>query len=524
MTILIADDNALVRSWLKIILQQLEGDLSQILEADDGDQALRLCLEEPVDLLITDIKMPGQDGISLIKALRTERPGLCAAVLSGYDDFEYVRVALQCGALDYILKAEMQQEDISSLMQKVREKRSLSHGSEHFLSQYQDAVRRARAAYDDYLRQGPDASQSAFLDACLPAGAAKGCIAMLMVGEHPAGAGPRQVACVCCGTLKSLGLSGVAFPLDGGGCLMLYTLEDETALQEQHLRLLAALEQNLAAARVGKLTQNVNLSFSRSDDLLEKLHLARELIDYQIYYETSAAPLGEDSGHQGERALLESLQTAVNLQHFDRACELLQSYVAARHAVRAYPYRIRRAVTAAMQVMLSALTFDSGQPEGYQRLDRLVLSAGGAQTAELLCRRLNRFCASYISYGNQLQHVSSPAVMQAVAYCNENYSRKITLDDLSAHVRLNKSYFSQLFHKEMGMSFGDYLESVRIKRAQQLLRENKASMAEISELVGFSNQNYFTKVFKRTTGATPSQYRSTYFSRMMEASGGPEGR
>ena len=55
MTILVADDNALVRSWLKIILQQLEGDRSHILEADDGGEALRICLEEPVDLLITDI-------------------------------------------------------------------------------------------------------------------------------------------------------------------------------------------------------------------------------------------------------------------------------------------------------------------------------------------------------------------------------------------------------------------------------------------------------------------------------------
>lgn len=517
MTILIADDNALVRSWLKIILQQLEGDRSRILEADDGSAALELCLTEPVDLLITDIKMPGQDGISLIKALRTQRPGLCAAVLSGYDDFEYVRVALQCGALDYILKAEMKQEDISSLMQKVREKRSLSHGAERYLSQYQDVIRQAKGAYEAYLRQGPDASQDRFLDTCLPPGTAKGCITMLKLGEeHPAGAGERQAAGICCGTLKNMGLAGVAFSLDGDSCLMVYALDDEAALQERHMRLLSALDQNLAAARVGRVTQNVNLIFSRSDDLLEKLHYAQELIDYQVYYETSALPESRDPGHQEERALLEALQAAVNLQHYDRACELVQDYVAARHRVRAFPSRIRRAVTAAMQVMLSALPFDGVPPESYQRLDRLVLSIGGAQTAAQLNRRLNRFCSFYINYGNQLYRVSSPAVSQAVAYCNEHYARKVTLDELAAHVRLNKSYFSQLFHKEMGLSFGDYLESVRIKRAQQLLRENRASIAEISEQVGFANQNYFTKVFKRATGTTPSQYRAACFSQLLK--------
>ena len=518
MTILIADDNALVRSWLKIILQQLEGDQSRILEADNGEEALCLCLEEPVDLLITDIKMPGQDGISLIRTLRTKRPGLCAAVLSGYDDFEYVRVALQCGALDYILKAEMQQEDILSLMQKVREKRSLSHSTEDYLAQYYDAVRQAREAYDIYVRQGPDASQEKFLDCCLPAGTEQGCITRFVIGEHPANMGTRQVAGVCCSTLKSMGLSGVAFSLDANTYLIVYALEDEAAPQEQHLRLLAALDQNLAAAHMGRLAQNVNLSFSRRDDMLQKLHFAQKLIGYQIYYETSTAPDGEVTDLQEERALLEAIQAAVNLQHYDRACKLLQNYVAARHAARAYPSRILRAVTAAMQVMLSAMTFDIGQSESYQQMDRLVLSAGSAQTAELLCRRINRFCAAYISCAKQLHRVSAPAVIRAVAYCNENYPRKITLDELASHVRLNKSYFSQLFHKEMGMSFGDYLESVRIKRAQQLLRENQASMAEIAESVGFSNQNYFTKVFKRATGATPSQYRSAYFSQVMKKS------
>lgn len=516
MTILIADDNALVRSWLKIILQQLEGDQVRILEADDGDEALRLCLKEPVDLLISDIKMPGQDGIRLIKTLRAERPGLCAAVLSGYDDFEYVRVALQCGALDYILKAEMKQEDISSLMQKVREKRSLSHGTEHYMAQYQDSIRNAQAAYEAYIHQGSDAARDQFLNVCLP-GAAKGCMTMLLT--EPPSSGGRQAAGVCCVALKSMGLSGVAFPLYENAYLMLYAPDCETDIQEQHLRLLSALEQNLAAAHMGRLSRNVNLVFSREDDLTQKFHYAQELIDYQVYYETTTPPLQRGPGHQDERALLEAIQAAANLQHYARACELLQNYVSAQHAIRTFPHRIRRAVTAAMQVMLSALPADSGQPEAYQRLDRLVLRAGSAQTADLLTRRLGRFCGSYISYGRQLHSISSPAILQAVAYCNEHYARKVTLDELASLVRLNKSYFSQLFHKEMGVSFGDYLESVRIKRAQQLLRENTASMAEISERVGFSNQNYFTKVFKRATGTTPSQYRSVYFSRMLNESG-----
>ena len=88
MMVLIADDNVLIRRWLKIMLQQAQSDL-QVVEACDGDEALRICLEHPVDLMITDIKMPGIDGVTLIRELQSQRPSIRAAVLSSYDDFEY---------------------------------------------------------------------------------------------------------------------------------------------------------------------------------------------------------------------------------------------------------------------------------------------------------------------------------------------------------------------------------------------------------------------------------------------------
>ena len=105
----------------------------------------------------------------------------------------------------------------------------------------------------------------------------------------------------------------------------------------------------------------------------------------------------------------------------------------------------------------------------------------------------------------------SPAVEQAIAFCNEHYPEKITLERLAGMAGLNKSYFSQLFHKETGMPFGDYLESIRIQNAQRLLRNLNLSMSDIAEMVGFANQNYFTKVFKKQTGLVPSQYRRTLF-------------
>lgn len=511
MTVLIADDNALIRNWLKIMLQQLEGGELRLLEARDGDEALELCLSQPVDLLITDIKMPGQDGITLIKTLRGLRPDLRAAVLSSYDDFEYVRIALQCGALDYILKAEMKQEDITSLMQKVRDSLSLSRSPAYRLDRHREIIQAAQTAYRDYTRDR-SASADTLLSACgLDPEASRCCLTLLIIRDHTPGIGALQVAELCCNTLKIEGRTGVAFPLEGESYLMLYALGDETLPQQQelHLRLLSALTQNLSVSRTGQLLQNVNVIFNRGENFSQKLRYARELVEFQIYYNSAALPAGDGSGlWDTERTFLKNLQALVNIPDYGRACYLLQKYVAECHTARELPHRIHRTVTAVLQMMLGVLPPDSRQSEEHRALDRLAQEIGDAKTAELLRRRVNQFCTAYLACTSRLQAVTSPAIARAVSYCNENYARKVSLEELAALVRLNKSYFSQLFHKEMGTSFGDYLESVRIKNAQQLLRDTNYSMADVAEKVGFANQNYFTKVFKKATGLTPSQYKT----------------
>ena len=75
---------------------------------------------------------------------------------------------------------------------------------------------------------------------------------------------------------------------------------------------------------------------------------------------------------------------------------------------------------------------------------------------------------------------------------------------------MNKSYFSHLFSKETGMNFTDYLEQVRIFKAQILLRDTSDSIASISEQVGYTSQSYFSKAFKKNTGITPNTYRASF--------------
>lgn len=96
---------------------------------------------------------------------------------------------------------------------------------------------------------------------------------------------------------------------------------------------------------------------------------------------------------------------------------------------------------------------------------------------------------------------------KAVSYIRTNYMHKITLDNVAEHIYLSPSYLSRIFKEEMKTSFNSYLNTVRIEKSKVLMLSEQLSIVEISELVGFFDQSYFNKVFKKATGTTPKKFR-----------------
>ncbi len=98
-------------------------------------------------------------------------------------------------------------------------------------------------------------------------------------------------------------------------------------------------------------------------------------------------------------------------------------------------------------------------------------------------------------------------IHKAVHFMLSNYSEKITLDQTAKAVYLSPSYLSRIFKHETGVSFNKYLNNIRIEKSKALLLSHEIRLSDIAPLVGFEDQSYYTKVFKRTTGVLPSLYR-----------------
>lgn len=92
-------------------------------------------------------------------------------------------------------------------------------------------------------------------------------------------------------------------------------------------------------------------------------------------------------------------------------------------------------------------------------------------------------------------------------YVEENFDRQLKLEDVADYFHLNKCYFCSVLKKELGKTFSQIVNEVRVEKSKELLREGNLSTLSIALSVGFNNQNYFNMTFKKLTGMTPLQYR-----------------
>jgi two-component system response regulator YesN len=101
-------------------------------------------------------------------------------------------------------------------------------------------------------------------------------------------------------------------------------------------------------------------------------------------------------------------------------------------------------------------------------------------------------------------------IKKAVLYINDHCNKKISLEDISGYVGISKYYFSVLFKKEKDITFSSYLNSVRIDKAKQLLKNPQTTINDVVDEVGFNDAQYFSKTFKKYVGMTVTEYRSKY--------------
>ena len=383
--ILIVDDEPIVKIALRSILPWEEYGFFICGTAGNGLEALSLVEKQHPDVIITDLKMPGMDGLELIRTLKEKKYPGEILVLSNYEDFDSVRSALLLGAADYLLKIKIQADTLLACLNKTTEKLQKKAGEKSPVPEETISENRNRLLLSFF--QG-DSSITSFIQE-----------------NRETELGFMEKNCAICYVTFEKFLSNDAFSISSNLLRDMILDAVQGALQPYILVL------NDYSALVVFSQKELTVSQIKVEQLVKKLY--NRFTMYQSF-----AP---DMPYQE------------NLKNYEEARKIYQSF---------------------------------HQNEGHYKND----------------------------------------VAKTIAYIEENYMHRLTLASISANVNLSSSYLCRVFKSEVGTSITSYLNNLRIRKAATLIKEQDLSLKEISAMVGIDDQLYFSRLFKKCMGISPSEY------------------
>lgn len=526
-TVLLVDDEEEV---IEVIQKKLDWNsigFKVIGAAQNGIKALEMIEENQPDVVLTDIKMPFMSGLELAKRLNHEFPSIKVMLFTGFDEFEYAKEAVHLEVTEYILKP-VNPEELTRIFTNLKKT----------LDRERDEKKNVEKLQNYYLQSLPQLQGnflSALIERRIPENSIKKdledyrinivrpviCVVDFHTSRHHIPAGMTEV-------LLPMSVEKYArerftdrwnsiFFSYLGSTLMIVQLDKESGITEvtdecdrfarSALHLLGAV----VTAGIGRCVENIK-------DLADSYSGAREAVSYRVLYGTSRAinireiaPKEEASLEQVDNQDLHKLLKSIILGTPEAIRSAVSEYMDARFSGISTPeqYRIRASeLVGGLQRFCrnNYITWNSGGngQDLYQQvpeMDRAALKEFLEKTALYFNENLTR----------SRNNTSHGYVARAQGYVQENYANPdLTLEEMCRELGVSGSYFSSIFKKETGQSFTAYLTDYRMQEAIRLIMESVRKNYEIAEAVGYSDPNYFSYVFKKRYGMSPSKYRQTH--------------
>lgn len=537
--IFLAEDEVIVRETIKRMIPWEDLGFELVGEAADGEMALPLLLRQKPDLLITDIKMPFMDGLTLAKVAKKEIPGLKVVILSGYDDFNYAKQAINIGVEDYLLKPITK----NALIERLTEIRS-RYEHEKTQKEYYEKFHREMQAYEknssrDFFEALVSGSmdmmeiyrRSEKLGLDIVAEAYNVLIFTMNCEEDFS----RQREGYSEWEAESLELLEEFFSENTSAMLFRCnifsygvlikgqkeTIEENTrSCVSEIQRIFDRKEQKrqwfvAAGEPVERLSQIQKSYYSAS-----RAFSQRYLYDENILYYDEMASMEKKNVTEDDSTYLQKVDVnALNpviLQKF-LSNGLLEE---TENFVKDYFYAIgqepleslvfRNYVT--LNVRFSVMSFlkeigcDTRTLEQEDTEDVLSESSKSLENAIAYAEKI---ISQAIALRDQNSGNKNRSILKtAVDFIDSHYMEEdMSLNKAANAANVSANHFSALFSQNMGQTFIEYLTNLRMNKAKEYLRCTSMRSSEIAGEIGYKDAHYFSYLFKKTQGMTPSDYR-----------------
>ncbi len=530
--IMLADDEGIVIDSLKFIIMKEFGDSCMVETAKTGRSVIELAESFRPDIAFMDIQMPGINGIDAMREIKESNKNTIFIVMSAYDKFDYAKEAINLGVLEYLNKPVERTKIVEvlkramSLIDNEREKRSndlltkekletvvpiIENGLIYnilFLEHFEEDIvnfKNLLGIEEDYGYMGVlvcgDSQDGNHMTNAVGA-SVRVQNAYVEVREIVRGFFPNIV-------MGALMANKIALFIPTGKEQMDYNERIEIIEKSREL--------------VRKLRKRIDVAFRVGIGSIRPLH------ESSISYNEALNSLIDTTGsvaHVDDLPLHCEYEDNYPIDLENRIFDLvekgaLDEAVATTNSF--YDWMVDNYGEHLPDIKLKCLEF-------VLWAEHLVYLSGG-MTYHFLSR--SDYLPTLMELANTdlvrswfVDHItdacrnvvikkeeqSVSVISRAKNYIDSHYMKDISLDDVSREVDISPYYFSKIFKDETGENFIEYVTSIRMDKAKELLTKSDRSMKEICSLVGYSDPNYFSRSFKKNTGYTPTEYKEQFIS------------
>ena len=534
----IADDEKKICKLIEYLVNWEEIGIKLLGTAYDGLTALQLINETKPDILLTDIRMPGMDGLCLIEEAKKQNESLKCIIISGYKDFQYAQQGMRFGVRDYLLKP-INQEDLTRTLKKLVKEtheeitiKSTHLHLEETLKNYTGTFK--HLFLKTVLQKQLNESEETILQEVKKINEADiikhfaRCIAVKPnISYKEFTKESYQLL-----TEKTIEIAEVEFSSrnwiwisevteEGIFFLLFYDALDRRELLESinHIK-----ERVLS---LQDLFPRLYFHAVISDQADSCIQLIRRIKESRIAignrFLSGLNTVSESNSLSAKTGESESIDIRIltlledKPETFDLD-EIKKCVETARQIMKAED------ISSCLQIKKNLLLLLNHYLNGFKQLDTTLEETkieswfsemyehctSLEQTFHLLEDTLGETRLSVLDH---LKNKEIKPVIYAKHYIEENKGINIKLEELAKNTGFSYTYFSSLFKKETGKTVTEYIQMIRIDTAKKLLTEKDKSISEVAELAGYNDIKFFTRQFKKTLGVSPNEYRKLFTNR-----------
>lgn len=502
--VMLVEDEEFILQGILCINDWAAMDMEVIHMAHNGQEALRKFKENPVDIVVTDVEMPLMNGLDLIREIKAVSPRTRCLILSGYDEFEYAQTALRLDVDEYILKPINEEQ--------------LGEALRHAARRLDEIDRKNAVSMDNkigwiqFLKENGGLSEEEkreFIQ-MLPKLDGKKLFPALMKIDLESLDEADGINCILMEIQKHHGSMKPVY-LKADVLLLLYYCEPEASLADAE-HVFGEIQNTLESERGIMCFLAVASGIGTYSELPAAYGQASGLLRYRLLTGYGRCISAEDIRHRntGDVSLDQSFLRKKILEKdqegaFRYVEELFMNILESEANVDAL-YQIALRIAILIQdIKLEYKMDDSHDLKGLSELFEKIYHAEDIFSMRAVL--MLEIAAAITSLHTSEDHYT-PVVREILNYMKENYGEDMSLKVLSQKYCMNTSYLGQIFQKEVGCSFNQYLSKLKNEKAKELILQTNMKITDIAREVGYPDTSYFYKKFKQCYGVSPASLRS----------------